>query len=90
MLSSDGKIRVIDFDQMSSHESQCIWTDPALGDRMPDIDDFGCPWLWTICVEMGIWDDTDSSDGKDQHQAASQRSDRHPGSDLLMSPSTSS
>ncbi|KAF5365116.1 hypothetical protein D9758_011024 [Tetrapyrgos nigripes] len=61
VLMYNNDIRFIDFDQVEGHECDCdtkLDSDDGVG-LPPDLDKVGCPLLYLIGWEMGIWDDSD-------------------------------
>ncbi|KAJ7430733.1 hypothetical protein B0H11DRAFT_1701873 [Mycena galericulata] len=59
VLLHDGDIRIIDFDQTESGHD-CQWKMPMNlhpGEKLPDIEEFGCDQLWEVCrTDLRIWD----------------------------------
>ncbi|KAJ7709800.1 hypothetical protein B0H17DRAFT_915563 [Mycena rosella] len=59
VLLHEGDIRIIDFDQSESgHDCQCTMNFRP-GEKLPNIEEFGCDQLWEVCrSELRIWDTT--------------------------------
>ncbi|KAJ7125454.1 hypothetical protein C8R43DRAFT_898632 [Mycena crocata] len=58
VLLHDGAVRIIDFDQTSGHECQCKMNFRP-GEKLPDMEEFGCDQLWEVCrSHLRIWDTT--------------------------------
>ncbi|KAJ6623547.1 hypothetical protein B0H10DRAFT_1686405, partial [Mycena sp. CBHHK59/15] len=57
VLLQDGEIRIIDFDQtQSGHQCQCNMNFRP-GEKLPDVEEFGCEQLWRVCLsDLRIWD----------------------------------
>ncbi|KAJ7271884.1 hypothetical protein B0H12DRAFT_1091868 [Mycena haematopus] len=59
VLLHEGDIRIIDFDQTESgHDCRCKMNFRP-GEKLPDIEEFGCDQLWEVCrYYLKIWDTT--------------------------------
>ncbi|KAJ7905615.1 hypothetical protein B0H14DRAFT_17733 [Mycena olivaceomarginata] len=59
VLLHEGDVRIIDFDQTESgHDCRCKMNFRP-GEKLPDIEDFGCDQLWEVCRSyLRIWDTT--------------------------------
>ncbi|KAJ7285737.1 hypothetical protein C8J57DRAFT_646510 [Mycena rebaudengoi] len=52
-------IRIIDFDQTEAHACKCDMNFRP-GEKLPDIEEFGCEQLWEVCrSDLRIWDTSD-------------------------------
>ncbi|KAJ7741516.1 hypothetical protein DFH07DRAFT_751003 [Mycena maculata] len=62
VLLHKGDIRIIDFDQTESgHDCQWKMTFRP-GEKLPDMEEFGCDQLWEVCrSDLRIWDTGPSS-----------------------------
>ncbi|KAJ6502452.1 hypothetical protein C8R45DRAFT_976667 [Mycena sanguinolenta] len=58
VLLLEGDVRIIDFDQTESHNCQCKMNFHP-GEKLPDMEEFGCDQLWEVCRSyLRIWDTT--------------------------------
>jgi len=59
VLLHEGDVRIIDFDQTESgHDCRCKMNFQP-GEKLPDIEEFGCDQLWEVCrYYLRIWDTT--------------------------------
>ncbi|KAJ7046901.1 hypothetical protein C8F04DRAFT_1062110 [Mycena alexandri] len=59
VLLFEGDVRIIDFDQTESgHDCHCKM-DFTPGEKLPDMEEFGCDQLFEICRYLRIWDTPD-------------------------------
>ncbi|KAF8212126.1 hypothetical protein K438DRAFT_1806008, partial [Mycena galopus ATCC 62051] len=58
VLLHEGDVRIIDFDgALSGHDCQCKMNFRP-GEKLPELEEFGCDQLWEIGSYLKIWDTT--------------------------------